>query len=505
MKECALIVSPIKAQELETTYRVVRRSIDARQRELKVNITLLTDDEGHYLPIDAPIPLYEQPVFQDVHQAKQSVEIVGFGPAGLFAALTLLEKGIRPIIYERGKDVSERKKDIALLNRNEAFNPESNYCFGEGGAGTFSDGKLFSRSKKRGNMQRVMELFHYFGAPDTVLYEAHAHIGSDKLPTIIRNMRECILAHGGEIRFGHKWSLLHTPSAKRSILLQRSGPTILAIGHSAHDTYRELIAAGVTLDAKGCAMGVRVEHPQTLINDLFYHLSQKSKEESQKIIDLVGAASYSLVTQVGGRGVYSFCMCPGGHIVPAASEAESCIVNGMSASHRNSPYANSGMVVELHPDGRSALEWLAYQEAIEHRAYLEAHSLTYAAPAQRLRDFVEGKESKTLPACSYLPGVVPSRLDLWLPDEIGKSLQQGFRDFDRKYPGFVTNEALVLGVESRSSSPIRITRDAETMQSVSHPWLYPCGEGAGYAGGITSSALDGIRAAEAVATKLSEE
>jgi len=377
--------------------------------------------------------------------------------------------------------VSERKKDIALLNRNMGLNPESNYCFGEGGAGTFSDGKLFSRSKKRGNMQRVMEIFHYFGAPDSVLYEAHAHIGSDKLPAIIQAMRECILSHGGEIHFCEKWEL-------RMQNAQCTMPTILAIGHSAHDTYRELFQTGVAMQAKGCAMGVRIEHPQQLINDIFYH------HQPQSVVDLVGNAAYSLVTQVGGRGVYSFCMCPGGHIVPAGSMEGGCVVNGMSASHRNSPYANSGMVVELHPEG-TAMDALDYQENLERLAFEAGGG---KAPAQRMLDFVEGKASKTLPACSYLPGIVPSRMDEWLPEPIRSGLQQGFRDFGRKYKGFLTNEAVILGVESRSSSPVRIVRDADTLQSVSHPWLYPCGEGAGYAGGITSSALDGIQAALAV-------
>lgn len=486
-----VVVSPKEAQELEQKYRIIKRSVDARQRELKVHLTICTDDNGHRLPIDAPVAKYTPPVYQAVHNAAHSVIIVGAGPAGLFAALTLLEHGVKPIIYERGKDVSERKKDIALLNRNEGLNPESNYCFGEGGAGTFSDGKLFSRSKKRGDMQRVMEIFHYFGATDRVLYEAHAHIGSDKLPTIIRNMRECILSHGGEIRFGEKWSFPDLPTHQLTDL-----PTILALGHSAHDTYRELAQAGVQMEAKGCAMGVRIEHPQRIINDIFYH------HQPASVIDLVGNASYSLVTQVQGRGVYSFCMCPGGHIVPAGSMAEGCVVNGMSASHRNSPYANSGMVVELHPEG-TAMNALDYQENLESLAYTSIHRLTdspvppSAAPAQRMLDFVEGRASKTLPECSYLPGIVPSRLDQWLPEPIRSGLQQGFRDFGRKYPGFLTNEAVILGVESRSSSPVRIVRNPETMQSVSHPWLYPCGEGAGYAGGITSSALDGIKAAMA--------
>ena len=477
----------------------MKRSVDARQRELKVHLTVLTDDDGKPIAKDAPIPLYEPPVFQDVHQASKSVVIIGAGPAGLFAALTLLEHGIKPIIYERGKEVSERKKDIALLNRNEGLNPESNSCFGEGGAGTFSDGKLFSRSKKRGNMQRVMEFFHYFGAPDTVLYEAHAHIGSDKLPTIIRTMRELIIAQGGEIHFETK-----IESLKQCTI---NSPIILAIGHSAHDTYRMLADEGVALETKGFAMGVRIEHPQALINQLMYHRSgsgAKQPSGTDSLIQFVGNASYSMVTQVDGRGVYSFCMCPGGHIVPAGSSAESCVVNGMSASHRNSPFANSGMVVPINPEdieGTDPLRGLAYQEMLEHLAF-EHGQVPTIAPAQRMRDFVEGKASKSLPACSYLPGIVASRLDEWLPAHIGKRLQQGFRDFDRKYPGFLTNEAVILGVESRSSSAVRIVRNPETMESVSTPGLYPCGEGAGYAGGITSSALDGIHAAMQVISTL---
>lgn len=477
------IFNPREAHEAEQQWRVVKRSVDARQRELRVHLTVLIDESGQPLAKDAPIPLYEPPVFHDVHNAPRSVVIIGAGPAGLFAALTLLEHGIRPILYERGKEVSERKRDIALLNRNEGLNPESNYCFGEGGAGTFSDGKLFSRSKKRGNMQRVMELFHYFGAPDTVLYEAHAHIGSDKLPGIIKNMRECILSHGGEIHFD-----VRIDDSQFNEFIKSHTPIILAIGHSAHDTYRMLTAEGVTLETKGFAMGVRAEHPQPLINKLMYHTTN---------VDYVGNASYSLVTQVDGRGVYSFCMCPGGHIVPAGSTPGTCVVNGMSASHRNSPYANSGIVVQINPEdiaGTDPLRGLEYQESLERLAF-EHGGPQSQAPAQRLRDFVEGRASKDLPACSYLPGIVTSRLDEWLPAPIGKRLQQGFLDFDKKYPGFLTNDAVIVGVESRSSSAVRIPRNPETLQSVSTPNLYPCGEGAGYAGGITSSALDGINAA----------
>lgn len=536
------ILSPKEAHEAEQKWRVVKRSVDARQRELKVHLTVLTDDEGKPINLSPTLSQgegewrrYEPPVFQDVHEAKRSAVIIGCGPAGLFAALTLLEHGIKPIIYERGKEVSERKKDIALLNRNEGLNEESNYCFGEGGAGTFSDGKLFSRSKKRGNMQRVMELFHYFGAPDTVLYEAHAHIGSDKLPGIIKKMRECILEHGGEIHFETCVTSLKDVRRSDVQCTKDSRPVILAIGHSAHDTYRMLAAEGVAMETKGFAMGVRAEHPQELVNRLMYHLDEKKDRSSQRqktlldsdghrqssvlkdknaqLIEYIGNASYSMVTQVDGRGVYSFCMCPGGHIVPAGSSAGTCVVNGMSASHRNSPYANSGMVVQINPEdipGDDPLRGLEYQEALEREAFRQVQAQPAplnppmkggrsSAPAQRMKDFVEGKASKDLPPCSYLPGIVPSRLDQWLPAHIGKRLQQGFRDFDRKYPGFLTNEAVIVGVESRSSSAVRIIRDPETLQSVSTPGLYPCGEGAGYAGGITSSALDGINAALKIA------
>lgn len=504
MESRQYILKPTEAQRWEQQYRIVKRSVDARQRELKVLLTVLVDEQGHPLPKDAPIPLYEAPHFINVSTG-DSVVIIGAGPAGLFAALTLLEHGIKPVIYERGKDVSSRKVDIAQLNRNNGLNPESNYCFGEGGAGTFSDGKLFSRSKKRGNMQRVMELFHYFGANDGVLYQAHAHIGSDKLPGVIKRMRECIIEHGGEIHFDSRIDSLQPFMDANGHLTK---PIILAVGHSAHDTYRMLAAEGVRLENKGFAMGVRCEHPQALINKLMYHLRQPNPA----LIEQVGNASYSLVTQVDGRGVYSFCMCPGGHIVPAGSSENSCVVNGMSASHRNSPYANSGIVVEIRVEdlipiyeglttvlrgSYDSLEGLAFQEYLERLAF-EHGGPQAQAPAQRLRDFVEGRQSKDLPKSSYLPGMVSSRLDEWLPAHIGKRLQQGFRDFDRKFPGFLTNEAVILGVESRSSSAVRIPRDPETLQSVSTPNLYPCGEGAGYAGGITSSALDGINAALAI-------
>ncbi len=530
--------------------RIIRKSVDARQRNLKVLLTVQVFMNAE----EAQLPPYEKPHYQDVHNAERQVIIVGCGPAGLFAALTLLEHGIRPIIIERGKDVSSRKKDIAQLNRNNGMAADSNYCFGEGGAGTFSDGKLFSRSKKRGNMQRVMELFHYHGATDAVLYETHAHIGSDKLPQIIRDMRETIIKHGGEVLFQERMEaplLSQAPQPPKSDTPKSRGffgdpvgggrrivgirtasgkeimgeAVILAIGHSAHDTYQMLQDAGVRLEPKGFAIGVRAEHPQALIDRLMYRCLSDSDTQTLsnlEIITAIGHASYSLVTQVDGRGVYSFCMCPGGHMVPAGSYEQSCVVNGMSASHRNSPYANSGIVVEIRPEDlataeelqRDPLIGLHFQQQVEQEAFRQAakqevanhpqgdnYSLSIInyqlskAPAQRLKDFVEGKPSKDLPACSYLPGVVPSRLDQWLPPMIGKRLQQGFRDFDKKYRGYLTNDAVILGVESRSSSAVRIPRDRETLQHPDIANLYPCGEGAGYAGGITSSALDGINAA----------
>lgn len=536
MKQLQLILSPEQAaseaeirkavakqlqlpSDIITSFRIIKRSVDARQRQIHVLLTVHT-----FMSDEENLPRYQTPRYSDVSFAKRKVVIVGGGPAGLFAALQLLETGIKPIIVERGKEVSARKRDIAILNRNEGLNSESNYCFGEGGAGTFSDGKLFSRSNKRGNMQRVMELFHYFGADESVLYEAHAHIGSDRLPAIIRRMRETIIGHGGEVRF---------LTQMRSVILQNGGAkgietmqgerieadaVILAVGHSAHDTYRALAEQGIRLETKGFAMGVRVEHPQALINRLMYHFGQKSQTEirkSQELVRLLGNASYSLVTQVAGRGVYSFCMCPGGHIVPAGSAPDLCVVNGMSASHRNSPYANSGMVVEIRPDdiaqmaennfevSNDGLDGLRLQEYLEQLAFRNG-AVPNVAPAQCLQDFVEGRESLRLPSCSYLPGIVSSRLDKWLPEFIGKRLQQGFRDFDKRYHGILTNEAVILGVESRSSSPVRIPRDRETMQHTEICNLYPCGEGAGYAGGITSSALDGICAAEKISGMIAD-
>ena len=550
-------------------FRIKKRSVDARQRNIKVLLTLdvLTSPLNEASPLSETLkPL----LLQDVHHASRQVIIIGAGPAGLFAALTLIEHGIKPIVLERGKDVSARKRDIAALNKNEGLNDDSNYCFGEGGAGTFSDGKLFSRSKKRGDMQRVLQIFHIFGADDNVLYETHAHIGSDKLPAIIRRMRETIIEKGGEIHFGEQvvgitYQSESVPNLSELSVSTAAGHSyqgeaaIVAIGHSAHDTYRMLADAGLALEPKGFALGVRVEHSQSLINRLMYHLqlpslptathgiayhisnttashrqtADKNNNCQSTLVNYLGNASYSLLTHVTGRSVYSFCMCPGGHIVPAGSTKHSCVVNGMSASHRNSPFANSGIGVEVRPEDvlsahdspharrvsdenpsqnpilytqatSDALRFLSWAEHVEQLAWIHGAKAagqpdSAIAPAQRLTDFVAGRQSTSLPSVSYLPGCVPSRLDCWLPQMIAARLRQAFLDFDRKYPGFLTNDAVILGVESRSSSPVRICRDKETNKAFDQHGnltnIYPAGEGAGYAGGITSSALDGINTA----------
>jgi len=477
--------------------RITHKSIDARSAKPKVNITLKA-----YIGGNAPQINYTPPKYKNVHSATPII-IVGAGPAGLFAALHLIENGYKPIILERGKDVSNRKIDIAHINRNEGMNENSNYCFGEGGAGTFSDGKLFSRSKKRGNIQRIFEIFHHHGAADTILYEAHPHIGSDRLPSIIKHMRETIIQYGGEVHFNTQLSQLIIENKHIKGCICQDGKTfraqqlILAIGHSAHDTYKTLHKQGIKLETKGFAMGVRIEHPQILIDQIQYHSKTRNP--------YLPAASYNLVCQSDGRGVYSFCMCPGGHIVPAGSDKQGLIVNGMSASHRNSPYANSGIVVEIRPEDIPAeftkygdLAGLYYQEYVEQLCLQQNNGNNLKAPAQRLRDFVYGHTSETLPSCSYLPGIMSSPLHKWLPPHIRKRLQDAFKQFDRKMKGYLTNDAIIVGVESRSSSPVRIPRDNDTFEHIEIKGLYPCGEGAGYAGGITSSAMDGINAAQKI-------
>ena len=481
--------------------QIIKKSIDARKRnDIKVNLTL-----NVYTDNSQPAPIHYPFCYQDVTD-KEPVVIVGAGPAGLFAALRLIELGRKPIILERGKMVSDRKKDIALLNRNEGLNPESNYCFGEGGAGTFSDGKLFTRSKKKGDCSRILLNFHKHGAQDTILYEAHPHIGTDKLPTIIKNMRENLLEHGGEFHFETvvKELIIENKQVKGVITDKGekflANQVILATGHSARDIYHMLHRQGVTLEAKGFAMGVRVEHPQSLIDMIQYHNGAGRG-------DYLPAASYNLVTQVEGRGVYSFCMCPGGFIVPASTGLDECVVNGMSPSNRNSKFANSGIVVEIRPEDLSdykeygVMAGLKFQEDFERLSYENGEGDKAIAPAQKLYDFVHGKHSSELPATSYLPGLKSSPLHEWMPEFIRKRLQEGFKAFDQKMHGFLTNQAIIVGVESRTSSPIRIPRDEETLEHIEIKGLYPCGEGAGYAGGITSSAVDGERCAEMICSR----
>jgi uncharacterized FAD-dependent dehydrogenase len=478
--------------------RVRRRSIDARRKPIVINLVLevVTD----------PAETIQQPQFEypDV-SAKPAVYIVGSGPAGLFAALRLIELGFRPIVLERGQDVSTRKRDIALLHQTQELNPESNYCFGEGGAGTFSDGKLYTRSKKRGDNDRALARLHFHGAPEEITYEAHPHIGSDQLPAIIANLRETIQTAGGEIRFGVRIDEVLIRNRAICGLKTAAGETIecqdviLATGHSAHDLYDALKRQGVKLEPKAFAMGVRIEHPQALINSIQYH-----REPGQ--IPFLPPASYSLVHQAEGRGVYSFCMCPGGFIVPAATAPETIVVNGMSPARRNTPFANAGLVVEIRLEdidggvSPDPLAGLRYQQRLEKLAFRNGGG-GQVAPAQRVTDFVLERSPRDLPESSYLPGLAISPLHDWLPRALRTRLQEGIKIFDNKMRGFLTQEAVVVGVESRTSSPVRIPRDPETLQHVEIQGLYPCGEGSGYAGGILSSALDGENSAVALAQR----
>lgn len=494
----------VKADRIHTI-QIIKKSTDARKRnDIKINLTL-----NVYTDNTQPEKIEHSFHYQDV-QDKKPVIIVGAGPAGMFGALRLIELGLKPIIIERGKMVSDRKKDIALLNRREGLNTESNYCFGEGGAGTFSDGKLFTRSKKKGDCSRILDIFHMHGAQDSILYEAHPHIGTDKLPTVIKNMRETILQHGGEIHFETKVSELIIEKDTIKGVRTTDGKewhaeaVILATGHSARDIYEMLHRQGVELESKGFAMGVRVEHQQRLIDQIQYH----SKEGRGNYLP---AAEYNLVTQIEGRGVYSFCMCPGGFIVPASTGIGEGVVNGMSSSSRNSKFANSGIVVEIRPEDLTdyqqygVMAGLKFQEAYEHLSYENGEGEKAIAPAQRLRDFVRGVESTDLPSTSYLPGIKISAMHQWMPEFIRTRLQEGFKAFDQKMHGFLTNDAIIIGVESRTSSPIRIPRNEETLEHIHIKGLYPCGEGAGYAGGITSSAVDGERCAEVIAQKMNVE
>lgn len=481
--------------------KTVRKSIDARQRNVMVNLTVrvATDEDKEVTPLYTPVE------FKPVTPEAPSIIIVGAGPAGLFAALKAVELGIKPIVIERGDDVDTRRHKLAAISREGKVDPDSNYCFGEGGAGAYSDGKLFTRSKKRGNVDSILQLLHQHGAKDDILIDAHPHIGSDRLPGIIRNIRETIIRCGGEVRFGVKVTgIIIEDGEAKGVATDNGdeikGAVVLATGHSARDVYRFLHRDGVALEPKGLAIGVRLEHPQKLIDQLQYH----SKEGRGKYLP---AAEYSFVTQVDGRGVYSFCMCPGGVVVPAMSAPGQSVVNGMSASARASQWANSGMVVELHPGdipGHSddgPLEMLSLQESLE-KKFFESSGDSINAPAQRMLDFVRRKDSETLPRVSYAPGVHTARLDQLLPQEISGRLSEGFKAFDRKCHGFLTNDAVMIGLESRTSSPVRIPRDRETLEHTEISNLYPAGEGAGFAGGIVSAAIDGQRCVEAYYEKI---
>lgn len=500
--------------------RTLHRSIDARQRQVMIQL-----DVDVYINEMPPKELFTPKQYKEVKGDKQAI-VVGLGPGGLFAALKLIELGVKPIVLERGKNVTDRRRDVALITREQKVDPESNFCFGEGGAGAFSDGKLFTRSKKRGNAQQVLERLCQFGADTGILNAAHPHIGTDRLPAVIAAIREEILRCGGEIHFETCMSaLLLDKNQKVCGVRSRDGrefpgPVVLATGHSARDVYRMLYTEQIPIETKGIAIGVRLEHPQQLIDQIQYH----SKEGRGKYLP---AAEYSFVTQAQGRGVYSFCMCPGGVVVPSATGPEQVVVNGMSASSRGSKWANSAMVVEIRPDdmtsGQFALETseiqtryndlvkgdvmqsplavMALQEEIERQTWLNG-GRTQVAPAQRMLDFVKGRLSADLPQSSYTPGVVASPLHFWMPKFISSRLKEGLDHFGRNARGFLTNDAMLIASETRTSSPVRIPRDRELLVHPTIPGLYPCGEGAGFAGGIVSAAMDGERCAEALVASL---
>ena len=486
-----------------THLRTLRRSIDARQRTIFVNLRVRV-----YINEFPEDDAYEHTEYQDV-TGRPQVIVVGAGPGGLFAALKLIELGCRPIVIERGKDVHERKKDLSQITKTQKVDAESNYCFGEGGAGAYSDGKLYTRSKKRGNISKILNVFCQHGASTNILSDAHPHIGTDKLPRVIENMRNTILRCGGEVHFQTKMTCLllkgdtvvgveaETNSQLSTLNSQLTfmGPVILATGHSARDVYRYLHSEQIEIEAKGIAVGVRLEHPSLLIDQIQYH----NKQGRGKYLP---AAEYSFVTQIEGRGVYSFCMCPGGFVIPAATDRQQIVVNGMSPSNRGGQWSNSGMVVELRPEdiaGTDTLRIMNFQEELEKNCWQQGN-MKQTAPAQRMADFVNNRLSYDLPRSSYAPGLISSPLHFWMPDMITKRLQEGFKYFGKHAHGFLTNEAVMIGVETRTSSPVRILRNTETLMHVRIQGLFPCGEGAGYAGGIVSAGVDGERCAEMCAT-----
>ena len=484
-------------QRTINSVRVLKKSIDARQRTIFVNLKIRVyinevpqDDE------------FEHTEYQNV-EGRPQVVVVGEGPGGLFASLRLIELGLRPVVLERGKDVRERKMDLAQITKTQKVDPESNYCFGEGGAGAYSDGKLYTRSKKRGNVNKILNVFCQHGASTSILADAHPHIGTDKLPRVIENMRNTIIKCGGEVHFQTKMTRLvvegervtgvEAVDLKTGGELTFSGPVILATGHSARDVYRLLVESNIHIEAKGIAVGVRLEHPSQLIDQIQYH----NREGRGKYLP---AAEYSFVTQVEERGVYSFCMCPGGFVIPAATGPQQLVVNGMSPSNRGTQWSNSGMVVELHPDdvgGDSSdpLCMMHFQEKLERDCWQQGN-MKQTAPAQRMADFVNNRLSYDLPKSSYAPGLISSPLHFWMPPFVAKRLQEGFKKFGKMSHGFLTNEAVLIATETRTSSPVRIVRDPATLQHVTVQGLFPCGEGAGYAGGIVSAGVDGERCAE---------
>lgn len=482
--------------DVRTIYgiRILKRSIDARQRQIYVNLKVRVyineqPADDNYLRTDYP----------DV-EGRPQVVVVGAGPGGLFAALRLIELGLRPIVLERGKNVHDRKKDLANITKTQKVDAESNYCFGEGGAGAYSDGKLYTRSKKRGNTDKILNVFCQHGASTAILADAHPHIGTDRLPKVIEAMRNTIINSGGEVHFQTKMTQLILEGDKVVGCIadkEYRGPVILATGHSARDVYRYLSEAKIEIEAKGIAVGVRLEHPSQLIDQIQYH----SRQGRGKYLP---AAEYAMVTQVEGRGVYSFCMCPGGFVIPAATDKEQIVVNGMSPASRGTQWSNSGMVVEIRPEditGEGVLKVMHYQEELEKMCWQQGN-MKQTAPAQRMADFVNGKLSYDLPKSSYAPGLISSPLHFWLPKMIAKRLQEGFKAFGRNAHGFLTNEAVMIAVETRTSSPVRILRDRDTLQHVRIQGLFPCGEGAGYAGGIVSAGVDGERCAEMCAAYL---
>jgi len=485
--------SDIKKESIKD-FHVLKKAVDARKRPVKIYFKFLIFID------ELPSVEEEQVLFRNVSD-KRKVHIIGCGPAGLFAALEFIKAGIKPIIFERGKKISERKIDIAQLNSLHLLNDDSNYCFGEGGAGTFSDGKLYTRSKKKGDIQSILKTFVDHGASTEILYDASPHIGTDVLPRVIISIRETILKYGGEIHFNSKLTDIEIRNnAVKAIVINNTESydvkaLVLATGHSARDIYYLLHKKGVFLEPKAFALGVRAEHPQELINSIQYHCKDYDR--------MLPPAQYKLVEQVNGRGVFSFCMCPGGIIVPSATAQNEIVVNGMSNSKRNSPFANAGIVVQINTDDNlgfkesGPLHLLSFQESIEKKCFAEKKS-SQTAPAQRMVDFVKGKLSTSLPDTSYNPGVKSMMLENILPPFIGVSLKKAFVAFDKKMRGYFTNESILIATESRTSSPVRITRNNESYEHIQVKRLYPCGEGSGYAGGITSSAVDGINCAKAV-------